>query len=312
MRTRRRRRPPHPRARWTRRSARASTASCTVSNHPAPTAARVAAPCAAPSAVEVVTIAAPSTSARIRRHRSLLLPPPVALIWFAGRNPGRPHQFERVPQTERHTLQHRTRQMSPAVVDRQTHERAPGEGVGVRGALPGEVGKEQEAIAPGGDRRRLLDELLERDPGREGIAEPTQAARRREHHAHEVPPAGEGVAEGVEPALGLDRRAPRSSRTARRRCRATAMRRPAPTEPTPTAAAAWSPPPAITGVPARSPVAAAAASVIAPVTSVPRRSAATTGARSRARRRPRGTSRAPRGRTASSRNRRRGPRRARR
>ena len=62
-------------------------ASCTVSNHPAPTAASVAAPCAAPSAVEVVTIAAPSTSARIRRHRSLLLPPPVALIWLAGGTP---------------------------------------------------------------------------------------------------------------------------------------------------------------------------------------------------------------------------------
>ena len=41
---------------------------------------------------------------------------------------------------------------------------------------------------------------------------------------------------------------------------------PGTTEPTPTAAAAWSPPPAITGVPARSPVAEAAASVIAPVT----------------------------------------------
>ena len=40
-------------------------------------------------------------------------------------------------------------------------------------------------------------------------------------------------------------------------------------EPTPTAAAAWSPPPATTGVPGRSPVAAAASSVMAPVTSGP-------------------------------------------
>ena len=41
------------------------------------------------------------------------------------------------------------------------------------------------------------------------------------------------------------------------------------TAPTPTALADWSPPPATTGVPARSPVAAAAAAVMVPVTSGP-------------------------------------------
>ena len=44
---------------------------------------------------------------------------------------------------------------------------------------------------------------------------------------------------------------------------------PGSTAPTPTALAAWSPPPATTGVPARRPVAAAAAAVTAPVTSGP-------------------------------------------
>ena len=45
--------------------------------------------------------------------------------------------------------------------------------------------------------------------------------------------------------------------------------RPGTTAPTPTAFAAWSPPPAMTGVPARSPVAAAASAVTMPVTSGP-------------------------------------------
>ena len=45
--------------------------------------------------------------------------------------------------------------------------------------------------------------------------------------------------------------------------------RPGLTTPTPTALAAWSPPPATTGVPARSPVAAAADTDTAPVTSGP-------------------------------------------
>jgi hypothetical protein len=45
--------------------------------------------------------------------------------------------------------------------------------------------------------------------------------------------------------------------------------RPGTTAPTPTALAAWSPPPATTGVPARSPVAAAAAAEIAPVATGP-------------------------------------------
>ena len=44
---------------------------------------------------------------------------------------------------------------------------------------------------------------------------------------------------------------------------------PGETTPVPTAFAAWSPPPATTGVPARRPVAAAAASLTTPVTSGP-------------------------------------------
>ena len=44
---------------------------------------------------------------------------------------------------------------------------------------------------------------------------------------------------------------------------------PGETTPTPTALAAWSPPPATTGVPARNPVAAAASALTTPVTSGP-------------------------------------------
>ena len=55
-------------------------ASWTFVNQPAPVAASIAAPWAAPSDVEVVMTGISNTSARICRHSALLLPPPVARI----------------------------------------------------------------------------------------------------------------------------------------------------------------------------------------------------------------------------------------
>ena len=82
--------------------------------------------------------------------------------------------------------------------------------------------------------------------------------------------------------------------------RATGPSCPGATTPTPTAFAAWSPPPATTGVPARSPVAAAAAAVTAPVTSGPSNVGGSHGRIDPQRgQRPRPTSRGRRGRTGS-------------
>ena len=78
---------------------------------------------------------------------------------------------------------------------------------------------------------------------------PLEAAAGRERHAHDVPPAGHGVAEGVEAALGLDERWSVVANTTPDVPRVSEMT-PGRTMPLPTAPAAWSPPPATTGVPA--------------------------------------------------------------
>ena len=85
-------------------------------------------------------------------------------------------------------------------------ERAAGERVGVRAALARQVGQEQQPVAAGRGLRRLVDQLAERHARRHGVAEPAQAAGGREHHRHHVPAIRHGVAEGVDPARGLEQR----------------------------------------------------------------------------------------------------------
>ena len=65
------------------------------------------------------------------------------------RHPGGDHQVEAVAQPERDALEHRPGQVPPVVGDGQPDERAAGERVGVRAALAGEVGQEQQAVAAG-------------------------------------------------------------------------------------------------------------------------------------------------------------------
>ena len=183
----------------------------------------------------------------------------------------------------------------------QPDERAAGQRIGVRAALAGRYGRKSRPSLPGRHvGRPSSTRSPNATPGRQRVAEPAQAAGRRQHHRHHVPPPGHGVAERVDAAVRARTAAGRSRRRRRRTSRATAPSSPATTTPTPTALAAWSPPPATTGVPARSPVAAAAAAVTVAgdLRSLERRRQPAPG-RCRARRGPRATSRARPGRTGS-------------
>ena len=140
----------------------------------------------------------------------------------------------------------------------QADERAPRERVRVRAPLAGQVRQEQEPVAARRGPRRRADEVVEGTPG--AMASRNQ---RRLPAAESITDIrcqrpGHGVAEGVHPAARLEER-PVGRREDDARGAERQGHRARPTAPTPTALAAWSPPPATTGVPARRPVAAAAA-----------------------------------------------------
>ncbi len=104
--------------------------------------------------------------------------------------------------------------MPSRVSDRQADEAAAGVGVGVRRPLAGEIGQEEQAPrcrpAPLGPRRPA-DRRFRVSPacrGRVGlaqfVAEPLQRAAGAEIHAHDVPAAVDGVAEGMHAAQRID------------------------------------------------------------------------------------------------------------
>ena len=110
-----------------------------------------------------VAISASRTSARIWRQSGLAVPPPDARIWAGAGMPGGDHQVEAVAQAERDALEHRPGQVAPVVAERQPDERAARQRVGVRAALAGEVGQEQQPVAAGGRRSpAAADEVAER------------------------------------------------------------------------------------------------------------------------------------------------------
>ena len=107
------------------------------------------------------------------------------------------------------------RTRSPALVrERQADEAAAGVRVGVRRPLAGKIGQEEQAVAAGGHGCGLGGEQfvgvdlfllrLGHDRGAQGVAEPLQRSASRKVHAHHVPLAADGVAEGVDAALRVD------------------------------------------------------------------------------------------------------------
>ena len=191
----------------------------------------------------------PRTSARICRQSGLAVPPPEARIWARRRHPGLDHEVQPVAQAERHALEDRPRQVAPVVGEGQADERAARERIGVRRALAGEVGEEEEPVAPGAAPRRRADQVVE--GARPGARRPGTSAGCRRPTASPTSCASGPARRGRRRGPG---RAPRTAagRSSRRRPRtspARGRRRPGSTAPTPTAFAAWSPPPATTGVP---------------------------------------------------------------
>ena len=83
-------------------------------------------------------------------------------------------------------------------------ERAARVRVGMRRPLAGEVGREEEPL---GARRHASASPTSPSTETSGArrSEPLQGARRREHHAHRLPGAGDGVAEGVDCGPGRAR-----------------------------------------------------------------------------------------------------------
>ncbi len=94
--------------------------------------------------------------------------------------------------------------MPPVVGQRQPHECAAGQRVGVRRPFAGQVGEENEAIAAGGHPARRFHQLREWHAGRHRVAEPAEAACGRQHHGHHVPAPRHGMAEGVDAAARLE------------------------------------------------------------------------------------------------------------
>ena len=170
------------------------------------------------------------------------------------------HELQAVAQAERHPFQDRPGEMAAAMVDRQAHEGAPGEWIGVRCPLAGEVraGRAGRRCRPA---RRTPHRAERRSPDRERACRGTTGGSRPQRAS---PPCCATVRapRGRRRGVGLEGRSSdgRSWRRSPPRCRGKRMTTPGSTAPTPTAAAAWSPPPATTGVPGRSPVAAAASS----------------------------------------------------
>ena len=153
-----------------------------------------------------------------RRHLAaeyigLDLPPERAARSAAG-GPNPPHRhaqplkyLQTLAHRIRHALHDRSHQMSASVCGRQTDETAACVGVGVRGPLAGKVRQKEQPLAA--DRcffRFLGQQVVDFSLGAfcrrlvrlaECVAEPLQRSAGREVHAHHVPAAADGVAEGM-------------------------------------------------------------------------------------------------------------------
>ena len=136
-------------------------------------------------------------------HSSLRAPPPE-IRPRSGPVAKLGEEVERVSEPEGDALEDGADERAAVVADAQAGERAAGVGIGVGSALAGEVGEEDEAL---GSRRPvacLAPAVASKRRLRRGrVAQPRERTGRGEHHAHGVPGAGRGVAEGVHAGFGV-------------------------------------------------------------------------------------------------------------
>ena len=113
---------------------------------------------------------------------------------------GRAQRVERVAQRHGDAFHDGAGQILGAVSDVEVHEGAAHGRVVVGRALAREVGEEEEVAGrlAGGHARRQVGGRAAGEAG-----EPVERVRGREDHAHLVPAAGHGVAEGVDGGGGL-------------------------------------------------------------------------------------------------------------
>ena len=126
------------------------------------------------------------------------------------------HQRHRVGKAEDHALHHRPHHVGAGLGEVDAEEHAARVGIGIGGALPGEVRKEQEPLAARGrERGGLVEELVGVAAGPRGlaglrlaqlVAEPSQREPGAQHHTHQVPGVRDGVAERVEQHPLIDAR----------------------------------------------------------------------------------------------------------
>ena len=96
--------------------------------------------------------------------------------------------------------------------------RALGSTCGVRS--PVRYGRNVSPSTPGGHGSASATTFVGRFARRDDVAQPAERAGRGEHHAHRVPAAGHGVAEGVHAAVRIGGEARERRRRRRPRCRA--------------------------------------------------------------------------------------------
>ena len=145
-----------------------------------------------------VAISAPSTSARICRQRGLAVPPrtpgPGRAPPSRSRSSGRGRRAARRPRPPARPASGAAGRVPS---DSPTNApRASGSGWGLRS--PVRYGRNSSPSRPGRCGAGRLDQRREVLARRERVAEPAQAARRRQHHRHQVPAPGHGMAERVD------------------------------------------------------------------------------------------------------------------
>ena len=183
----------------------------------------------------------------------LAIPPPDARIWSRWRQPGREHQVEAVAQAEGDALETaRTRWRRSCVAGSARRTRrgpaGPGAGCAPRSGTAGTTGRRCRAATSAADSTR--SRTRRRAPGRRGTsagsrpprASPTSCASDRAPRGRRRGRGPRGSYSGRSVAAKTTPDVPSDSAIS-----------PGATTPTPTALAAWSPPPATTGVPARKP-----------------------------------------------------------
>src|SRR6267378_3313234 len=119
---------------------------------------------------------------------------------------------ERVAQTEGDAFEDSANDVSASVRSGEADQRSANAGIEMRRALAHQIGRPQEAVGTGRNLSGFGSELIVGFAGTtgacsEGVAKPAQGEPGGLRYAHDMPASWNGVAEGVDAAEGIERRA---------------------------------------------------------------------------------------------------------